>query len=246
MKFSVCQKILSEILKQKSKDVLKGFRHKNEVQQAFKENLIEHKTENEELTEFTENVLFTTFSKSVADKVLIDPKYIEDEVDKINQDLWELIKYYFTNQRDLYAVDDVAKTLTRVRFGESLKGYDEEGNKIIEPSDFLYYYNTGSATRAYRGRDQYGLSKDFKPYYNRITYTSPLAKGLFGKWNWTFADEAKLYVDGDIEPVQIGFYELNISSNEGYLQTKYLLIGQTLSGRILSEQDCKRYFKFAY
>ncbi len=49
----------------------------------------------------------------------------------------------------------------------------------------------------------------------------------------------KLYVDGDIEPVQIGFYELNISSNEGYLQTKYLLIGQTLSGRILSEQDCK-------
>ena len=45
----------------KIKDVLKGFRHKNEVQQAFKENLIEHKTENEELTEFTENVLFTTF-----------------------------------------------------------------------------------------------------------------------------------------------------------------------------------------
>lgn len=99
----------------------------------------------------------------------------------------------------------------------------------------MYYYHTGSATRAYKGREQYGLSKDFKPHYNRITYTSPLAKGLFSKWNWTFTDEAKLYVNSDIEPLQMGFYELNISSNEGFLQTKYLLIGQTLSGRILSE-----------
>lgn len=226
----------------KIKEVLQDFRHKNEVQQAFKENLIEHKSENEELTERTEDILFTTFSKSVADKIAINPKYIEDEVDKINQDLWELIKYYFTNQKNLYAVDDVEKTLTRVSYGTKAV-YSKEDGWGQEQSDFLYYYHTPSGTRAYQGREKYGLSKDFKPHYNRITYTSPLTKGLFNKWNWRYADEAKIYVNDDIEPVEIGFYEINIVSNEGYLQTKYTLIGQSLSGEILSEEQCKKFLK---
>ncbi len=75
----------------------------------------------------------------------------------LNQQLWEILKFYFTTQRDFYAVDDVEKTLTRVKFGEHIKGYDENGNKIIEPSSFLYYYDTGSQTRPYEGRDKYGL-----------------------------------------------------------------------------------------
>lgn len=83
------------------------------------------------------------------------------------------------------------------------------------------------------------LSKDFKPHYNRITFTSPLAKGLFDKWNWFFDKETKIYVNSNIEPLQIGFYELNISAGGYYADTRYFLIGQTLSGRILSEDECR-------
>ena len=54
-----------------------------------------------------------------------------------------------------------------------------------------------------------------------------------------FFKEAKIYVNTDIEPLTIGFFEVNISSNEGFLQTKHILIGQTLSGEILSEERCK-------
>lgn len=37
----------------------------------------------------------------------------------------------------------------------------------------------------------------------------------------------------------IGFYELNILTTNGYADTRYFLIGQTLSGRILSEDECR-------
>lgn len=208
----------------KIKEVLTNFRHKNAVQQAFEENLGVNRVSNEELAKKSEDMLFTTFTKSIADKVSINPKYIEEQIDEINQDLWEVVKYYFSNQRSYYLVDDKEKTLTRK---------ENDGN------NFLFYYNTGSATRPYEGREKYGLSKDFKPHYNRITYTSPIAKGLFNKWNWTFFKEAKIYVNTDIEPLTIGFFEVNISSNEGFLQTKHILIGQTLSGEILSEERCK-------
>lgn len=223
----------------KIKEVLKDFRHKNDVQEAFKENLDVNKESNEELVKRTEDILFTTFSKSIADSVLISPKYIEEQIDKINEDLWEVVKFYFTTQRDSYSVDDVEKTLTRIKYGETVIGYDENGNKITEPSKFLYYYDTGSQNKAYEGREKYGLSKDFQPHYNRITYTSPLAKGLFSKWNWNFSENANIYVSEEIEPVQIGFYSVGISSNEGYLQTKNVLIGQTSSGEVLSAERCK-------
>ena len=95
-------------------------------------------------------MLFTTFTKSIADKVSINPKYIEEQIDEINQDLWEVVKYYFSNQRSYYLVDDKEKTLTRK---------ENDGN------NFLFYYNTGSATRPYEGEKNTG----FRKILNRIT-----------------------------------------------------------------------------
>ena len=39
--------------------------------------------------------------------------------------------------------------------------------------------------------------------------------------------------------MQVGFYEIDISSNEGYLQTKYIVIGQKTSGEIIPEEKCR-------
>ncbi len=78
----------------KIKNVLKDFRHRDEVAQAFKENLSTHRKENEQLVENSEDILFTTFTKSVADKVTVTPDYIEEKNEELNNDLWELVKYY--------------------------------------------------------------------------------------------------------------------------------------------------------
>ena len=49
----------------KIKEILKEIRHKNEIEQSFNDNLKEHKQTNEIITENAENILFTTFTKSI-------------------------------------------------------------------------------------------------------------------------------------------------------------------------------------
>ena len=78
----------------KIKNVLKDLRHRDEVAQAFKENLSTHRKENEQLVENSEDILFTTFTKSIADKITVTPAYIEEKTAEVNNDLWELVKYY--------------------------------------------------------------------------------------------------------------------------------------------------------
>ena len=78
----------------KIKNVLKDLRHRDEVAKAFKENLSTHRKENEQLVENLEDILFTTFTKSIADKITVTPAYIEEKTAEVNNDLWELVKYY--------------------------------------------------------------------------------------------------------------------------------------------------------
>jgi len=71
----------------KIKEVLQNFRSSTEVQDAFKNNLAVNKEANEELVDRTEDILFTTFTKSIADKVSVNPKYMED---KLIQNIWKI------------------------------------------------------------------------------------------------------------------------------------------------------------
>ena len=209
----------------KIKEVLQGVRHKDEVEQSFKDNLKEHKKTNEKITEYAEDVLFTTFSKSIIDKVEINPKYIEDKIEEINNNLWETVKYFFTYQNKHYSVDDEEKTITKI-------------NK--EADEVVFYYSR----KGYKGNEKYGIKKDFKPGYNRITLTSPVAKGIFNEWNWKYGKMANIYVNEKIEPCQIGFYCIGIKSNDGHESAKHILIGQTQSGEIISEARCKEIMNY--
>ena len=209
----------------KIKEILKEIRHKNEIEQSFNDNLKEHKQTNEIITENAENILFTTFTKSISDKFTVSPKYIEEATEKINKDFWEVIKYFFSYQNKYYIVEDEEKTIT----------------KINKESDEVIFYYSG---KGYKGKEKYGIKKDFKPGYNRITLTSPIAKGIFNQWNWRYGDMANIYVNEEIEPCQIGFYCIGIKSKDGYETSKHILIGQTQTGEIISEEKCKEILKY--
>lgn len=208
----------------KIKEVLQDFRHRDEVAQAFHKNLTTHRQTNEQLVENSEDILFTTFTKSIADKVTVTPDYIEEKAEELNADLWELVKYYFeTIKPDWYEVDDVNKTLTLI------EGYKRP---------YLFSFNDNGRMRNYEGYKRYGLGKDFKPQTGRISFTSTFAKGILREIDTNIAPEAKIYVNTDIEPCEIGFYNVVITSKD-VSSTRHILIGQTQSGEILTEQKCR-------
>lgn len=214
----------------KLKEVLEQFRPVADVAQSFKDTLKEHQASNEELVKDSENVLFTTFSKSIADKVTVTPQYIEEQTQKLNNDLWELVKYYFLNIKpDWYEIDDEAQTL------KLIEGYGR-------PYLFSYKEDKFMRQRAYEGYSEYGMSPDFKPSFKRITYTSLLVKGIMKELENLDTPQAILYVDSDIEPCDIGLYNYSITTSKADSNKlfQHLLIGQTQSGRILSDSECRQ------
>ena len=85
------------------------------------------------------------------------------------------------------------------------------------------------------------MSPDFKPHYGRITLTSILAKGILKELDTVDKKEAILYVASDIEPCDIGLYNYSITAQKGeYKLFQTLLIGQTQSGKILTEDECRK------
>lgn len=204
-------------------EVLKKFRHRDDVSKSFKENISAHKEKNEKIISHAEDMLFTTFTKSIADKITLTPKYIQENIDDINQDLWGVVKYFFKSRNYNYVIDDENKTLTC--------------NDKVCP--FLFYYWTGSRNKPYQGMQQYGLCPDFRPHYARIVYTSPLAKGVLSEIKWLCPKSGEIYVKKEVEACEIGFYEVKIVSQDGYLEAQYVLIGQTQSGRLLNDKECR-------
>ena len=208
----------------KIKEVLQNFRSSTEVQEAFKNNLAVNKEANEELVDRTEDILFTTFTKSIADKVSINPKYMEDKIDEINKDLWEVVKYYFLNIKEgWYEIDDENKTL------KLIEGYNRP---------YLFSYKDDRFLKDYKGYRQYGMNKDFSPARGRIALTSVFSKGILKEMDMACPQEAKIYVNSDIEPVEIGYYSVAVTSKDNNFY-KHILIGQTKDGRTLSDSECR-------
>lgn len=214
----------------KLKEVLLQFRPLAEVAESFRQNLEEHKIENKKLVEYNENVLFTTFTKSIADKVTVTPKYIEEQAQQLNAELWELVKYYFLNIKpDLYEIDDSNRTL------KLIEGYGR-------PYLFNYKEDNFGRNKAYEGYSEYGMSADFKPGFKRITLTSLLVKGILKELDKIDTSQAIIYVDSNIEPCEIGLYNYSIMSSKSGSNKmfQYLLTGQTQSGRMLNDVECRK------
>lgn len=201
-------------------EVLAQIRKTDEIKAAFDENLAAHESGNKRLVTQAEDTLFTTFTKAVADKVAVTPRYIEDKIAALNDQLWQVVTAWFDGRED-YTVDERAKTISLT----------------ADNPPTLFYYWTGSRNRPYTGQRQYGLERDFRPGGGRIALTSLLAKGIMGEISC--ADSGEITVDADIEPCQIAFYDVGILSGRTEVAASCVLVGKTASGHLLDNGQCR-------
>jgi len=206
--------------------VLGQARKPAEIQKAFDANLTAHEDENRPLISHAEDTLFTTFTKSIADKISVTPQYVTDMATDINTDLWELVKTLFA-ERDDYDIDDEKKTVTLT----------------ADEPPVLFYHWVGKSSRPYKGLKKYGMGQDFKPHHGKITLTSVVGRGAVKEVSC--ADIGTVVVDADIEPCEIGLYEVVISSCKTWLASYDVLIGITETGETMTDEQCQAIMKMS-
>ena len=206
-------------------EVLSKVRNPEDIQHSFEANLISNESANRQLISNAEDTLFTTFTKTIADKVTVTPQYISDKVATINADLWELVKYFFAKHDD-YKVNEEDATITL----------------IADEAPQLFYYWSGKQSRPYKGKKKYGMAKDFKPHHGKIALTSIIGRGVIHQA--ACADTGMIIVDADIEPCEIGLYEVTLSASGNWRLASYdVLVGMTESNEILTDKQCKAIFE---
>ena len=205
-------------------EVLASLRPATEIQRAFFANLDIHEAENKQLVTHAEDILFTTFTKTIADKVEVTPQYIKEKAAGIQSDLWAITSSFLSERG--YIIDEASKTAIL-----------PEG---AEPPH-LFYYWTGSRNRPYTGVRQFGADVDFKPASGRITLASPIGRGVIH--NMECADDGAVTVEADIEPCEIGLYCVAYQTNDRQtIHEDYVFVGKTESGAILTHEHCKEIF----
>lgn len=82
-------------------EVLAQVRKNDEVEAVFEQNLASHEGKNKRFVSHAEDRLFTIFTKEVADKATITPKYIE-KISEINVDLWNTIHLWVIGKSEIH------------------------------------------------------------------------------------------------------------------------------------------------
>ena len=200
-------------------------RTKDQIQTDYLAALDAREEENRQLVSEAESILFTTFTRELAGKVKITPKYAEKKAKEYNTQLWELVKYFFeqynvehTDCR--YEINDTEKTITATDYTEL---------------PMLFYYWSNGGSRKYKSQKKYGMVSDFKPKYGRITLSSILGRGILH--HLECADEGTIVVDAEISPCTIALYSVEIKP---HCKECAVLIGKTDMGEMLSEEECRK------
>lgn len=198
-----------------------------QVEADYQSTLAEREAENKQLVASAEDMLFTTFTKELAEKVRLSPSYIDAQIEEWNAALWELAKYFFTRWNEehdecFYEIDEAAQTITAT-------GYDT--------LPVLFYYWDGSRNKPYRSQKQYGVAKDFKPRHGRITLTSIIGRGILHEL--ACADSATITVHGKVEPCKIVLYRVIIYAEKRRISEQSVLVGRTDAGIGLTDEQCR-------
>lgn len=203
-------------------------RTKTQIETEYQQTLTANKDENKQLVSSAEDILFTTFSKQVSDTVRLTPKYINEKSEELNAALWNIVKWFFedynaTHDDCTFEIDESAQTITATNY---------------ERLPTLFYYFDGSRNKKYQSLKTYGMAKDFKPHYGRITLTSIIGRGIIHELEC--ADNGVLTVSCSMEPCTIALYTVTISSAVGNTAKEFsVLCGKTDSGRTLSNEECR-------
>lgn len=206
-------------------------RTKAQIEAEHQQMLVQHEAQNRQLVSAAEDVLFTTFTRELADKVKLTPRYISEKADEINAALWSIVKWFFerynaTHDECYFEIDESAKTITATKY------------KALPT---LFYYWDGSRNKKYQILKAYSMAKDFKPHYARITLTSIIGRGVIHELEC--ADTGTLTVQTGVEPCEIALYTVGITSPVNRItQDHTVLCGRTDSGKPLSQNECRRIF----
>ena len=201
---------------------LGGARSRDEIDRAYRNALVRFEEENKHIIKQAKESLFTSFTREIADKVDVTPQYVEDMTAKINDDLWSLTKYFFGSKHG-FRLDDETRTVSCF---------------AVPPKVF-------TGTRM--GRNEYSMSKGYQPRSGRHTVTGSLTRAIIHEICWTgIPDRGEIVVDADHqimqEPCSIGFYQVRVKPKGNYWggYLFYPFAGKTRSGRILSDEECRR------
>ena len=214
-------------LEQGFSDAAGRLRTAKQIEADHQSSLQTHEEENKQLVASAEDMLFTTFTKKLADKVRLSPQYVEKRRAELNAELWELVKYFFMqwnreHEDCRFVIDDVARTVTAP---------DDAALPV------LFYYWDGSRNTKYRSQRQYGMAADFKPRAGRITFSSILGRGILHELEC--AETGTLQVRGEVAPCRIGLYHVIIMSEKRRIAERSVLVGATDSGVPMSDQQCR-------
>lgn len=203
-------------------------RTKAEVEADYQRMLTGREEENKRLISSAEDVLFTTFTKELADQVTITPQYVEEKTAALDESLWEVVRWFFERYNDehgeLFAIDEANRTITWI--------------PTVQPT-VLFYYWDGRRNKKYRSLRAYGMAKDFKPRSGRITFSSILGRGVLHELSC--GDSGTITVNGAVEPCSIGLYTVTLASAAGRFEREIpVLVGKTASGRTLTQDECKK------
>jgi len=204
-------------------------RTREKVREDYQQTLAENEQENRQIVSTAENVLFTTFTRELSDKVKISPQYVNKKADEINDELWRVVKWFFekynsTHDDCMFQIDDKARTVTATNY---------------QKLPVLFYYWNGSRNQKYKSQKAYGMAKDFKPRYGRITLTSIIGRGILHEV--ACADKGTLTVNADVEPCEIGLYTVSIACKaDRCIKEQVVFCGRTKGGRVLDDGECRR------
>ena len=209
--------------------IAQRLRPRAQIEQAYRQTLDTHEEDNRQTVSAAEDILFTTFTKELADKVKITPQYVNRRVQELNESLWELAKWFFLNYNQQnsdgkYEIDEESRTITLTDYTEL---------------PILCYYWTGSRNKPYRSQKVYGMARDFKPKAGQITLSSIIGRAILREMACT--DTGTLTVPDCPEPCQIGLYTVTVSSKAHGMQKELpVLCGSTASGQYLDDAACQK------
>lgn len=209
--------------------IAQRLRPRAQIEQAYRQTLSTHEEDNRQTVSAAEDILFTTFTKELADKVKINPKYVNRRGQELNNDLWEITKWFFARYNEKnddcrFVIDETTRTITATEYREL---------------PVLFYYWTGSRNRPYRSQKMYGMAKDFKPKAGQITLSSIIGRGILHELEC--ANEGVLTIPAVQESCQIALYTVTLVS--GSSRTEHaVLCGLTDSGKALDDAACRSIF----
>ncbi len=206
--------------------IAQRLRPRAQIEQAYRQTLDTHEEDNRQTVSAAEDILFTTFTKELADKVKINPKYVNRRSLELNNDLWEIAKWFFNRYNEKnddchFVIDEASRTITATEYQEL---------------PVLFYYWTGSRNRPYRSQKMYGMAKDFKPKAGQLTLSSIIGRGILHEFEC--ADEGALTVSGAPEPCQIALYTITLVSASSRME-KAVLCGLTARNEALDDATCR-------